>query len=184
MDNKKLNKLIADDNKHTNHLDKRMSRMMHDHSYDVIDVDKQVQQSMTFGQKVADRVAKFGGSWTFLISFIVILVGWITVNSLHLFGANFDPFPFILLNLFLSMVSALQAPLIMMSQNRASDYDRMNSKNDYHINLKSEEEIRILHSKLDHLIHEDQPNNIKIQKMQMQMLDEISKQLAELKKNK
>ncbi|GIC69551.1 DUF1003 domain-containing protein [Fructobacillus tropaeoli] len=180
MNNDKLDKIIKEDHKRTNRLDKRMGKMMNDHSYDIVDVDKQVQQSMTFRQKVADRVAKFGGSWTFLIGFIVVLVSWITINSLHLFGANFDPFPFILLNLFLSMVSALQAPLIMMSQNRASDYDRMNSKNDYHINLKSEEEIRILHSKLDHIIHEDQPNNLEIQKMQMKLLDEISKQLSSL----
>lgn len=79
------------------------------------------------------------------------------------------------------MVSALQAPLIMMSQNRSGEYDRMNSKNDYHINLKSEEEIRILHSKLDHLIQEDQPNNMHIQKMQMEVLDQINQQIKDIK---
>ena len=110
------------------------------------------------------------------------MIIWILINSLSLFGIKFDPFPFILLNLFLSMIAAIQAPLIMMSQNRSAAHDRVEAKNDYHVNLKSEEEIRYIHSKLDHLIQQDQPNNMEIQKLQLEMLASIEYELSELRR--
>ena len=174
----KLDKMIQEDKKKNKQIHQKMHRVLDNDNYKIIDVGKKLENTYTLGQKIADGVAHFGGSWPFVISFVAIMLGWIIINVTHVFGANFDPFPFILLNLFLSMVAAIQAPLIMMAQNRASDYDRMESKNDYHVNLKSEEEIRLLHAKVDHLIQQDQPNSMQIQKMQMEMLASINEQLA------
>jgi len=106
---------------------------------------------MTFGERVADRVASFGGSWTFIGIFVLFLTGWIILNSVFLIKGQLDPFPYILLNLFLSMTAALQAPVIMMSQHRQSVKDRLRADLDYQINLKSELEVAQLHRKLDHL---------------------------------
>jgi uncharacterized membrane protein len=104
----------------------------------------------TFGERVADRVASFGGSWTFIFLFGGVIVGWIALNAWLLTGPP-DPFPFILLNLLLSMVAALQAPVIMMSQNRQAAKDRDAAEHDYEVNLKAELEIMSLHEKLDDL---------------------------------
>ncbi|MDF7637244.1 DUF1003 domain-containing protein [Leuconostocaceae bacterium ESL0958] len=175
---RKLNQMIHEDQHENKAINDKMTKTLSNDDYQIIDVSKKLEKTLTFGQRIADGVARFGGSWTFVISFVVIMVGWIILNVTHLFGSNFDPFPFILLNLFLSMVAAIQAPLVMMSQNRASSYDRMESQNDYHVNLKSEEEIRMLHYKVDHLIQEDQPNTMQIQKMQMEMLASINEQLS------
>lgn len=109
------------------------------------------EDAMTFGQRIADRVASFGGSWTFIMLFGSFLVSWVILNSLLLGKREIDPFPYILLNLFLSMIAALQAPVIMMSQNRQSIKDRLKADLDYEINLKSELEVAQLHRKLDHL---------------------------------
>lgn len=106
----------------------------------------------TFGQRVADSVASFGGSWTFIIWFFVIIIAWIGANVLLLMNKSFDPYPFILLNLILSCLASLQAPIIMMSQNRQEEKDRERAKKDYEINLKSEEEIRSLTKKIDRIL--------------------------------
>ncbi|MGX7666638.1 DUF1003 domain-containing protein [Flavobacterium pedocola] len=127
----------------------------------------------SFGQKVADKVAEFGGSWTFIISFMLFLVLWILANVFILLNKGFDPYPFILLNLILSCIAALQAPVIMMSQNRQEEKDRKRSKNDYMINLKSELEIRMLHEKLDHLIMHQEQSLIELQKVQIDMMKDI-----------
>lgn len=133
------------------------------------------KQPMTFGQLVADKVASFGGSWTFIISFGVFLAIWISVNVFWLANKAFDPYPFILLNLILSSLAALQAPVIMMSQNRQEEKDRERSKKDYMINLKSELEVRMLHEKIDHLILNEQQEVIEIHKVQVEMLNDILK---------
>ena len=109
------------------------------------------EERLTFGQRIADRVATFGGSWTFIITFGVVLISWIILNSLLLAGKPFDPYPYILLNLVLSMLAALQAPVIMMSQNRQSAKDRLKSDLDYEVNLKEELEVAQLHRKIDRL---------------------------------
>lgn len=127
----------------------------------------------TFGQRVADRVASFGGSWTFIMLFVGFLLGWIAINVFVLFNKGFDPYPFILLNLLLSCVAALQAPVIMMSQNRQGEKDRQKAENDYMVNLKSELEIRMLHEKLDHLILHQEQSLIEIQKVQIDMMNDI-----------
>lgn len=127
----------------------------------------------TFGQRVADRVASFGGSWTFIIIFITFLLTWIGANIFILANKGFDPYPFILLNLILSCIAALQAPVIMMSQNRQGEKDREKAQNDYMVNLKSELEIRMLHEKLDHLILHQEQSLIEIQKIQIDMMNDI-----------
>lgn len=119
-------------------------------------VDTESEEGLTFGQRVADRVAEFGGSWTFILTFLGFFVLWILANACWLSHRTFDPYPFILLNLILSCLAALQAPVIMMSQNRQDEKDRERAKKDYMVNLKSELEIRILHEKIDHLIGEQQ----------------------------
>lgn len=127
----------------------------------------------TYGQKVADNVAAFGGSWKFIILFGVFILLWILANIYILMNKGFDPYPFILLNLILSCLAALQAPVIMMSQNRQEEKDRERAKKDYMINLKSELEIRMLHEKLDHLIMHQQEELIEIQKVQIEMMNDI-----------
>jgi uncharacterized membrane protein len=106
---------------------------------------------MTLGARVADKVASFGGSWTFIIIFAVIILIWVILNSAALLVRHFDPYPYILLNLFLSMIAAIQAPVIMMSQNRQATKDRLQADQDYQVNLKAELEVAQLHRKLDHL---------------------------------
>lgn len=128
---------------------------------------------LTFGQRIADKVATFGGSWTFIISFGGFLLVWILANAWFLSNKGFDPYPFILLNLILSCIAALQAPVIMMSQNRQEEKDRERAKKDYMVNLKSELEIRMLHEKVDHMIIHQQKELLDIQKVQIEMLSDI-----------
>jgi uncharacterized membrane protein len=146
---------------------------------DKIEVDE--KQILTAGQRIADKVASFGGSWTFIISFGVFIFIWISINIFWLFNKGFDPYPFILLNLILSCLAALQAPVIMMSQNRQEEKDRDRSKKDYMINLKSELEIRTLHEKIDHFIMDQQQELLELQKVQIEMMNDILKQVE--KKN-
>jgi uncharacterized membrane protein len=130
-------------------------------------------QPLTLGQRMADRIATFGGSWKFIMSFGAFLLFWIMLNVLWLQNRAFDPFPFILLNLLLSCLAAMQAPFIMMSKNRQEEKDRERAKKDYMINLKSELEIRILHEKVDHLMIHQQHGLIEIQKVQIEMMQDI-----------
>jgi uncharacterized membrane protein len=131
----------------------------------------------TFGQRMADLVASFGGSWTFIGYFGLFLVVWISINVFVFYNKGFDPYPFILLNLILSCIAALQAPVIMMSQNRQEEKDRERSKKDYMINLKAELEIKALHEKIDHLIIYQQEQLLEIQKVQIEMMNDILKSI-------
>lgn len=141
---------------------------------ELISIDTSISVGpVKFGDRVSDKVASFGGSWKFIISFSIMLVIWIIINSLVLLFKPFDPYPFILLNLILSCVAAMQAPIIMMSQNRQEKKDRMRSENDYKINLKSEIEIRTLHEKVDHLLLDQWSKMMRIQEMQIEILEEI-----------
>jgi uncharacterized membrane protein len=138
------------------------------------DLETQFDQKRTLGEKLADRVASFGGSWVFIILFFSILVIWIAINSRWLSGKPFDPFPFILLNLVLSCLAAIQAPIIMMSQNRQDARDRQRAEHDYRINLKAELEIRQLHSKLDQLLTHQWQRLLEIQRLQIDALEELT----------
>jgi len=134
-------------------------------------------EALSAGQRLADKVATFGGSWKFIIIFSVFIFCWMLLNVLFLMNKGFDPYPFILLNLILSCIAALQAPVIMMSQNRQEEKDRERAKNDYMINLKSELEIRLLHEKLDHLIVNQQERLLEIQQIQIDIMNDIMQRL-------
>jgi uncharacterized membrane protein len=129
---------------------------------------------LSSGQRVSDKVAHFGGSWAFIISFGIVLFAWILFNSLTPEANHFDPFPFILMNLILSCIAAMQAPIIMMSQNRKEEKDRKRAENDYLINLKAELEVRHLHMKLDLLMEEQMSRLIEVQAEQLRLLNELA----------
>jgi uncharacterized membrane protein len=137
------------------------------------DVVGEMYDDRTLGQRVADRVAAFGGSWTFIGIFIGAIFGWVVLNSVYLLVRPFDPFPFILLNLFLSMLAAIQAPIIMMSQNRQAARDRADAAHDYEVNLKAELEIRYLHEKLDELRETKWPELVEMQQEQIKLLQQL-----------
>ncbi|OGD25993.1 MAG: hypothetical protein A2V57_10415 [Candidatus Aminicenantes bacterium RBG_19FT_COMBO_65_30] len=140
-------------------------------------VNMEFEEKRTVGQRIADRLATFGGSWKFIIIFMSVLFGWIVLNSIVLITHRFDPFPFILLNLILSCLAALQAPVIMMSQNRQEAKDRLRAQHDYQINLKAEIEIRGLHEKIDHLIFKQWQRLLEIQEIQTELMGELSEKL-------
>lgn len=154
-------------------LRKNVLEALKEHSFITDKLEMEDNSVLTFGQRVSDKVATFGGSWTFIISFFVLIFFWAILNVHILSNKGFDPYPFIFLNLILSCIAALQAPVIMMSQNRLEQKDRERVKNDYMINLKSELEIRMLHDKIDHLIMHQQRELIEIQKVQIEMMNEI-----------
>lgn len=135
--------------------------------------------SLSFGDRIADKVASFGGSWAFIISFFIFLLLWMLLNvaMVATSGSTFDPYPFILLNLILSTLASIQAPVIMMSQNRKEERDRQRAEDDYKINLKAELEIRMLHEKIDHMILRQNQRLIDIQEQQTDMLTDILKKL-------
>ncbi|MBL7771511.1 MAG: DUF1003 domain-containing protein [Chitinophagaceae bacterium] len=143
------------------------------------------KEILSRGEMISDKVARFGGSWSFIISFFLVLVIWIILNSVVL-SNKFDPYPFILMNLILSCIAALQAPVIMMSQNRQEEKDRKRSENDYLINLKAELEIQALHGKMDLLIQEQFKLLFESQAQQLQLMQKIlhhQENASQLKRN-
>jgi uncharacterized membrane protein len=137
-------------------------------------------EKSTPGQKISDRVAKFGGSWTFILLFVTLLIIWIIYNTTIPEKIRFDPYPFILMNLVLSCVAALQAPIIMMSQNRQEEKDRIRAENDYMINLKAELEVRSLHQKVDLLLEEQIKTLFEIQAKQVEMLQSLDNKMNQI----
>lgn len=154
-------------------LEQEVLRSLQTHETLASDVDSDYEENWTVGEKLADRIADFGGSWTFLICFSVFIAAWIAMNSLVLYWRPVDPFPYILLNLLLSCLAAIQAPIIMMSQNRQEAKDRLRARNDYQVNLKAELEIRHLHEKMDHLLSHQWERMIEIQEVQLDLLNEL-----------
>ncbi|MEI6805868.1 MAG: DUF1003 domain-containing protein [Myxococcaceae bacterium] len=134
-------------------------------------IEEDIEEKLTLGQRMADRIAAFGGSWAFISIFFVFIGIWLLINSI--FRAAFDPYPYILLNLILSCVAAIQAPIIMMSQNRQEQKDRLRSEHDYKINLKAELEIKMLHEKMDHLMINQNSRLLEIQQIQAEYLEDI-----------
>lgn len=143
-----------------------------------------IEGQLSFGQRAADKIAEFGGSWKFIISFFSVLLIWIFINVWILSRSPFDPYPFILLNLILSCLAAIQAPIIMMSQNRVEQKDRLRSENDFKINLKAELEIKLLHEKIDHLTFSQTKNLLELQQMQIDYLDDIFEELKLKRRSK
>lgn len=175
-----LQEIVEKANKKNDYVRESVYEVTKDQDYKPLNLQEEWDKKITFGQRIADDVARFGGSWTFIICFVALMIIWMAFNVIKPFGLVFDAYPFVLLNLALSTLAAVQAPLIMMSQNRASDYDRLQAKNDYYVNKKSEEGVRLLHAKIDHLVHQDQSDLLEIQKLQAEMLVSITKQLADM----
>lgn len=141
-----------------------------------IDIDKQEEAKMSFGDRVADKISEIAGSWTFILLFVIFLFGWIVLNAVILKESKqIDPYPFVLLNLVLSCIAALQAPIIMMSQNRQAEKDSLRNQNDYRIDLKSELILEQLHDKMD-LILENQKSIMKrLNDLEEKKKDEVIK---------
>jgi uncharacterized membrane protein len=156
-------------------LDHEVIESLQQHEIVSSDISKQFERKLTFGERLSDHIAEFGGSWKFLITFGAVIFVWIGANAVLLATRAFDPYPFILLNLILSCLAAVQAPIIMMSQNRAEARDRLRAEHDYKINLKAELEIRHLHEKLDHLLSRQYNRLFEIQQIQIELLEEIGR---------
>src|SRR5437899_11334693 len=156
-------------------LDQEVIESLQQHEILSSDISKQFETKLTFGERLSDKIASFGGSWKFIITFGVVIVFWIAINVVLLATRAFDPFPFILLNLILSCFAALHAPVIMMSQNRVEARDRLRAENDYKVNLKAELEIRHLHEKIDHLLRRQYNRLFEIQQIQIELLEEIGR---------
>src|SRR5881396_1669897 len=154
-------------------LDQEVIESLQQHEILSSDISKQFEKKLTFGERLSDRIASFGGSWRFIILFGAVLFAWIILNGILLLNHGFDPYPFILLNLILSCLAAIQAPIIMMSQNRSEARDRLRAENDYKVNLKAELEIRHLHEKIDHLLRRQYNRLFEIQQIQIELLEEI-----------
>ena len=137
-------------------------------------VMREFDAQLTFGERLADRVATIGGSWRFIGGFTVFLIIWMIINSFVLAAHAFDPYPFILLNLILSCLAALQAPIIMMSQNRQAEIDRLQAQNDYEVNIKAELEILQLHEKINQLREQDWTSLLELQQQQLELLQKMT----------
>jgi uncharacterized membrane protein len=138
------------------------------------DLNAEYDRQLTVGQRMADRIADFGGSWRFIGIFGAVLLLWVVVNTAFFLKKPFDPYPYIFLNLVLSCLAAIQAPVIMMSQNRQEEKDRLRAEYDYKVNLKAELEIRYLHEKIDHLLNSQWQRLLEIQEIQTELMEEIA----------
>jgi uncharacterized membrane protein len=163
--------------------EKKVARHLAERTHIARNIAKDFSDQLTFGQRLADKVAAFGGSWTFISIFAVVLFCWVLLNSFVLirYHESFDPYPYILLNLFLSMIAAIQAPIILMSQNRQAYKDRLSAEHDYEVNLKAELEIMALHEKIDLLREKQWSELISMQQEQLKLLTQL---IEDLKKNK
>jgi uncharacterized membrane protein len=171
---KKLNDEVSSaENEFLNKLHKIVEETIKEEDLVLNNLLHPAKEELTNGQKISDRVARFGGSWKFIIFFVILLALWIIYNVTAISSRVFDPYPFILMNLILSCIAALQAPIIMMSQNRQEEKDRMRSENDYLINLKAEMGIRSLHQKMDLLLGEQIKKLYDLQAIEIELLKDI-----------
>ena len=154
-------------------LDEVVIKSLHEHEIvSELPEEDEDDENSTFGERLSDKIAAFGGSWTFILSFGAFMASWIILNVLFLANKSFDPYPFILLNLILSCLAAMQAPIIMMSQNRQEIRDRRRAASDYKVNLKAELEIRHLHEKIDYLLHQQATRLMEVQQIQLEAMQE------------
>jgi uncharacterized membrane protein len=180
MKNKEIQDLLNNHSEHLNKLHQIVQETIKEEELILNNLLHPPKEVLSRGQKISDKVARFGGSWKFIIFFGVFLSIWIFFNMYAPHKDDFDPYPFILMNLILSCVAAMQAPIIMMSQNRKEEKDRMRSENDYLINLKAEMEIRSMHQKLDLLLEEQIKTLYDLQASQFIMLEEMSGKIDKL----
>ncbi len=169
-----VEQLLTEEHGELSALDREVIESLRQHELLTRNLNVQFEQRATFGERIADRVAQFGGSWSFIGAFGLFMLIWMTINTVILLHSPFDPYPFILLNLILSCLAAIQAPIIMMSQNRQESKDRLRSEEDYRINLKAELEIRHLRAMLDLLLSHQWQRLLEIQQIQVELLDDIA----------
>jgi len=176
-----LNQILSSEFGELDELEKEVITSISENKILSEQLEQNLDGKLSFGDKISDRIAEFGGSWTFIISFFAFIMVWIATNILWLNNKSFDPYPFILLNLILSCLAAIQAPIIMMSQNRQESKDRARSEHDYKINLKAELEIQLLHKKMDHLLIHQNKRLLEIQRIQTEMMETVLNRLPEKK---
>jgi uncharacterized membrane protein len=174
-----LSSLIAQDNEEVAAIGNDVMDTEKNTSVFSENIQDTIDAKLTFGEKVADKVADFGGSWAFIITFFLFIIVWMAVNVWLLAAKSFDPYPFILLNLILSCLAAIQAPIIMMSQNRQEQKDRLRSEHDYKINLKAEIEIKFLNKKIDHLLVQQNKKLLEMQDVQIDYLEDLLKKMKD-----
>jgi uncharacterized membrane protein len=167
-----VEELLRDESGEISNLEQRVADSLATHETLSENIEEEFEEKRSFGEIVSDHLASFGGSWLFILSFLALLGIWMAYNVAQATGDAFDPYPFILLNLVLSCLAALQAPVIMMSQKRQEAKDRLRSLNDYQVNLKAELEIRHLHEKIDHLISRQWQRLAEIQQLQLEIMQE------------
>jgi uncharacterized membrane protein len=172
-----LSSLITQESGEIDALDRDVMDAIKNNSVLSENIEEAIGVRKTAGQKLADKIASFGGSWSFIIIFFAFILAWMGINIWILATKTFDPFPFILLNLILSCLAAIQAPIIMMSQNRKEEKDRLRSENDYKINLKAELEIKLLSEKIDHMIVHQNKKLLEIQEIQTDYLQDLMNEI-------
>lgn len=172
-----LTSLVMQEKGEMDILDKDVMNAIQNNAILSENIQDVIEAKLTLGQRIADRVATFGGSWTFIITFFSFLIIWMAINIWVFTAKPFDPYPFILLNLILSCLAAIQAPIIMMSQNRQEQKDRQRNEHDYKINLKAELEIKLLSEKIDHLLVHQNKKLLEIQEVQIDYLEDLMKEV-------
>jgi len=170
-----IREILESEREELSSLEENIDRSMKDHELTAKNINIEFDRQLSFGDRVSDRLADFAGSWTFIIMFSCILIVWITMNTIVLMQRPFDPYPYILLNLFLSALAAIQAPVIIMSQNRQEERDRLNAEHDFQVNLNAEMEIHQLHRKIDHLLINQGERLLEIQKIQAELMEDLAK---------
>ena len=168
-----LKKLINKEHRNLNKLELEVLNAIKNKQILSENIEPEIELTLTLGQRVADKIADFGGSWIFIVLFFSFILVWVGINIWLLTSKPFDPYPFILLNLILSCLAAIQAPVIMMSQNRQEQKDRDRNEQDYKINLKAELEIRLLNEKVDHMMAHQNRRLLEIQKIQLEYLEQL-----------
>lgn len=182
MQQDEINIMIDQSNENLRKLQKIVATTMEEEQLIINNLLHPPKEILSSGQRISDKVARFGGSWRFIIIFTLVLAVWIVFNTMATKELEFDPYPFILMNLVLSCIAALQAPIIMMSQNRQEEKDRMRGENDYLINLKAELEIRSLHQKLDLLLNEEIKALYESQVAQLKLLEKLEEKIEKMEK--
>lgn len=172
---KYVNSLLQDEMGEISTLEQEVSEKLLKHETLSLNIFDESLRDRTFGQMLADKIAVIGGSWSFIIGFMIFLALWMALNSYFLLQKSFDPYPYILLNLVLSTLAAIQAPVIIMSQRRQETRDRLRAENDYRVNLKSELEIRQLHEKVDHILLSQWKRLVEIQEIQIELMNELKR---------
>ncbi len=169
----RISRLLQADKGELSSLEQEVITSLRDHELVAKDVNRQFERQLSFGERISDKIAQFGGSWVFILSFLGAIVVWMIVNVTIMARDAFDPYPFILLNLVLSCLAAIQAPIIMMSQNRQAEKDRMMADDEYRVNLKAELEIRHIHAKLDQFTKNQWERLLEIQQIQIDLQEDL-----------